>query len=110
MILRDATVRIELRFDPRHGGGSVITQRMSLFGPNADEYLESVKAGFRVVARRWDASGQGSDRCVCRISATLTRFLADYPPEVRVPDARRARVSRRDAPRMRGRRSTSPRG
>jgi uncharacterized protein YndB with AHSA1/START domain len=46
MILRDATVRVELRFNPRHGGGSVITQRMSLFGPNADEYLESVKAGF----------------------------------------------------------------
>jgi uncharacterized protein YndB with AHSA1/START domain len=46
MILRDATLRIELRFEPRRGGGSVITQQMRLFGPNAAEYLDTVKAGF----------------------------------------------------------------
>jgi hypothetical protein len=44
MLLRDATLRVELRFEPRAGGGSVLTQRLSLFGPNAAEFLEPVKA------------------------------------------------------------------
>ena len=46
MTLRDATLRVELRFEPRAGGGSVLTQRMTLLGPNAAEYVEQVKAGF----------------------------------------------------------------
>ncbi len=46
MPLRDACLRFEMRFEPRSGGGSVLTQRVSLFGPNAAAYLEQVEAGF----------------------------------------------------------------
>jgi hypothetical protein len=66
MTLRDATLRIELRFESRNGGGSVITQSMSLFGANAAEYLDAVRAGFesslgdgmRAVRDRIDADAE----------------------------------------------------
>lgn len=62
--LRDAFLRFAFRFDERLGGGSVISQRVSLFGPNASEYLEGVAAGFgttlrdgmRAVGHRIDAA------------------------------------------------------
>lgn len=44
--LRDAFLRFEFRFEPRLDGGSVVSQRVSLFGPNAPEYVEGVAAGF----------------------------------------------------------------
>src|SRR5262245_10219140 len=44
--LRDAFLRFDFRFKERPGGGSVVSQRVSLFGPNASEYLEGVAAGF----------------------------------------------------------------
>jgi hypothetical protein len=46
LALSDATVRFEFRSEERVGGGSVLTQRVSLFGPNAQTYLEGVQAGF----------------------------------------------------------------
>jgi hypothetical protein len=49
--LSDATLRFELRVDERLGGGSVLTQRVSLFGPNAAEHLEGVEAGFATSLR-----------------------------------------------------------
>ncbi len=62
--LSEATLQFELRFEERPGGGSVLTQRISLFGPNAAAYLEGVEAGFgtslrdgmRVVRDRIDAA------------------------------------------------------
>jgi hypothetical protein len=62
--LDGATVRSEWRFEPRPGGGSLLTQRMSLFGPNAEAYRDEVAAGFgpgmrdgmRVLSRRIDAA------------------------------------------------------
>jgi hypothetical protein len=61
--LRDAFVRFEFRFEERPGG-SIVTQRVSLFGPNASEYLDGVAAGFgstlrdgmRAVRDRMDAA------------------------------------------------------
>jgi hypothetical protein len=44
--LRDAVLRFEFHFEERLGGGSIVSQRVSLFGPNASEYLEGVAAGF----------------------------------------------------------------
>jgi hypothetical protein len=44
--LRDAWLRFEFRFEPRTGGGTMVSQRVSLFGPNAAEYLEGVESGF----------------------------------------------------------------
>jgi hypothetical protein len=44
--LADATLRFDFRFDDRPGGGSVIAQRVSLFGANAEEYVEQVESGF----------------------------------------------------------------
>jgi hypothetical protein len=44
--LDDAGMRFEIRFEERVGGGSVLTQRVSLFGPNAAAYREGVEAGF----------------------------------------------------------------
>jgi uncharacterized protein YndB with AHSA1/START domain len=44
--LPDATLRFELGFEDKAGGGSVLTQRVSLFGPNAAAHLEGVDAGF----------------------------------------------------------------
>jgi polyketide cyclase/dehydrase/lipid transport protein len=44
--LPDATLRFELRFEERDGGGSVLTQRVTLFGPNAAAYLAGVETGF----------------------------------------------------------------
>jgi len=49
--LSTATLRFELRVDERAGGGSVLTQRVSLFGPNAAEYLAGVEAGFATSLR-----------------------------------------------------------
>jgi hypothetical protein len=46
LILSEATVRFAFRFEEREGGGSVLTQRVSLFGPNAATYLEHVRQGF----------------------------------------------------------------
>ena len=46
MALPDATLRFELRFEERVGGGSVLTQRVSLFGPNAAAHLNAIEAGF----------------------------------------------------------------
>ena len=46
MALPDATLQFELTFEERAGGGSVLTQRVRLFGPNAAVYLEQVKEGF----------------------------------------------------------------
>lgn len=46
MPLDNATLRFELRFEERTGGGSVLTQRVSLFGPNAAAFLEGVESGF----------------------------------------------------------------
>jgi uncharacterized protein YndB with AHSA1/START domain len=44
--LDGARLRFEMRFKEKTGGGSVLTQRVSLYGPNADRYLEGVEAGF----------------------------------------------------------------
>jgi hypothetical protein len=44
--LSDASLQFELRFEERVGGGSVLTQQISLFGPNAAAYLKQVEAGF----------------------------------------------------------------
>jgi hypothetical protein len=44
--LADATLRSEWRFTARPGGGSLLTQRMSLFGPSAEAYRKDVAAGF----------------------------------------------------------------
>lgn len=49
--LRDAVLRFEFRFEEGVGGGSVVSQRVSLFGPNAREYLEGVAAGFETTLR-----------------------------------------------------------
>jgi Polyketide cyclase / dehydrase and lipid transport len=49
--LRDATLRFEFRVEERAGGGSVLTQRVSLFGPNAGEYLKEVEEGFATSLR-----------------------------------------------------------
>lgn len=46
ILLSGATVRCEWRFRARPGGGSLLTQRMSLFGPNAEAFREQVSAGF----------------------------------------------------------------
>jgi hypothetical protein len=51
MELRDAFLRFEFRFEERLGGGSVVSQRVSLFGPNASEYREGVAAGFGTTLR-----------------------------------------------------------
>jgi len=51
MALPDATLRFGLRFEGRVGGGSVLTQRVSLFGPNAAAHLEGVEAGFETSLR-----------------------------------------------------------
>ncbi len=64
--LPDATLRFELRFEDRAGGGSVLTQRVSIFGPNAAAHLEGVEAGFgrslrngmRAVRDRIDAAAR----------------------------------------------------
>ena len=42
MALLEATFRFDIRFDERLGGGSVLTQRVSLFGPNATAFVEQV--------------------------------------------------------------------
>jgi hypothetical protein len=49
--LSDSVLRFEFRVDERVGGGSVLTQRVSLFGPNAAEYLAGVEAGFATSLR-----------------------------------------------------------
>ena len=46
MALPEATLRFDIRFAERLGGGSVLTQRMILFGPNAAAFVEQVEAGF----------------------------------------------------------------
>lgn len=46
MALREATLRFEILFEERAGGGSLLTQRVGLWGPNAASYLEGVEAGF----------------------------------------------------------------
>ena len=65
--LRDAVLRFEFGFEKRLGGGAVISHRVSLFGPNASEYLEGVAAGFgstlgdgmRAIRDRIDAASAG---------------------------------------------------
>ena len=49
--LNDATLRFELCVDARPGGGCVLTQRVSLFGPNADEYRAGIEAAFATSLR-----------------------------------------------------------
>jgi len=44
--LADAILRSEWRFTARPGGGSLLSQRMSLFGPNAETYRKDVAAAF----------------------------------------------------------------
>jgi hypothetical protein len=44
--LPGATLRFELRFEAKPGGGSILTQRVSLFGPNAAAHRDGVEAGF----------------------------------------------------------------
>jgi hypothetical protein len=44
--LENASLRFELRFAPRDGGGSILSQRVSLFGTNAAAHLEGIEAGF----------------------------------------------------------------
>jgi hypothetical protein len=44
--LRDALLRFAFRFEDRAGGGSIVSQRVSLFGANAGEYLDAVSGGF----------------------------------------------------------------
>lgn len=64
--LSEATLRFELRFEPRTGGGSVLSQRVSLHGPNAAQHREGVEAGFggslaegmRAVRDRLDAAAR----------------------------------------------------
>lgn len=51
LALSDATLRFDFWVDERVGGGSVLTQRVSLFGPNAAVYLEGVEAGFATSLR-----------------------------------------------------------
>jgi hypothetical protein len=49
--LRGAFLRFEFRFEERPGGGSIVSQRVSLFGPNASEYLEGVATAFGATLR-----------------------------------------------------------
>lgn len=49
--LRDACLRFEFRFEPRAGGGTILSQQVSLLGPNAAEYLGGVEAGFATSLR-----------------------------------------------------------
>ena len=49
--LREAVLRFEMRFDDGAGGGSLLTQRVSLFGPGAAAYLQEVEAGFATSLR-----------------------------------------------------------
>jgi len=49
--LRDAWLRFDLRFDDRIAGGTIFSQRVSLFGPGAAEYVEEVAAGFATSLR-----------------------------------------------------------
>jgi hypothetical protein len=51
LMLPDACVRFELRFEPREGGGTIFTQRVSLFGPNAADHLRGAEAGFATSLR-----------------------------------------------------------
>jgi Polyketide cyclase / dehydrase and lipid transport len=44
--LPEATLRFELRFDGRAGGGTLITQRISISGGRAAEHREGLEAGF----------------------------------------------------------------
>src|SRR5262245_43387346 len=44
--LREAVLRFEFRFEAREGGGSIISQRVSLFGSNASEYRDGVASAF----------------------------------------------------------------
>lgn len=44
--LTEAILRFELRFEGRTGGGTVITQRVSISGANAAEHREGLEAGF----------------------------------------------------------------
>jgi len=47
MPLDQATLRFEWYFDVLAGGGTKLTQRIVLSGPNAPAYREQVEAGFR---------------------------------------------------------------
>jgi hypothetical protein len=67
VVLFGASLRFEFRVEGRVGGGSVLSQRVSLFGPNAAEHLEGVEAGFatslrdgmRAVRDRIDEAARG---------------------------------------------------
>jgi hypothetical protein len=51
MALPGASLRFDFRVEDRVGGGSVLSQRVSLFGPNAAQHLEEVEAGFATSLR-----------------------------------------------------------
>jgi len=68
MQLENAVLRFEWRFESNPGGGTVLTQRISLSGPGAIAYREQVAAGFggglrdgmlRVAQRMDEAATQG---------------------------------------------------
>jgi polyketide cyclase/dehydrase/lipid transport protein len=44
--LHDAILRFAFRFEDRAGGGSIVSQRVSLLGANAGAYLDAVSSGF----------------------------------------------------------------
>jgi hypothetical protein len=46
MVLGDATLRFEIRFEARADGGSLLTQTVSLFGLGAARHLDDVATGF----------------------------------------------------------------
>ena len=46
MTLPDATLRFELKFEDREGGGSILSQRVSLFGSKSTTFLEQVEESF----------------------------------------------------------------
>jgi len=65
--LPGACLRFELRFDSRIAGGTTFTQRVSLFGLNATEFLHDVEAGFATSLRDgMRAIGQRIDAAACR--------------------------------------------
>jgi len=62
--LRDAILRFDIRFEEKAGGGCVLTQRVSLFGPGAAAHLEQVETGFGT------SLGEGMRAVRDRIDAT----------------------------------------
>lgn len=104
LALRDAFLRFEFRFEDRAGGGSVVSQRISLFGPNAAEYLEGVAAGFgttlgdgmRAVRDRIDAAL--SNPPSSPTSPEMERYASTLNPEEKLDETIEETFPASDAP------------